>query len=706
MYINTLLKRLLLLSLLVYQVLSIDLADEALEPYIYDKLSPIACSRSLNSTSVIGCQSLTSRNGILILTKTQESLDDFISSKRKGKYIVILPYELMTNKNLRLLESSGKMSSVLALINGTDPNSPDSSPIIPRPIDLSPDEKCPNCQFDLYRNDQSRYHWNPKGLEILQESYEFPIFALYPYDNSSTITYEEIIKGANFNEKNAFENFPLKAAELKSIMFAAIDASTCLRRNWCYPIGGHSVYSTPSVDINENDGKPIIVVSAAMDSKSLFQDITFGLNNGISGSIALLAIADALQKSPTPVKDYKKHILFTLFSGESWGYSGSQRFVKDIFEPFECKQNSTIPTVSCGFDTGRLGGCTFPCFEDIDFKRINFNQIDSIFELSSVAAKGEQELKYFVHVDDENNIKNKLLVQGLGKLSAGGGTGKGGAGFVRSASEDGIIRKLPPSSSMAFLEKNRNIPSVVISDFQASLSNYNSEYDDINDLDVQSITTSICSIANVMSHAIWLHAQDLLNSANVNVPIAVNCTLVEEILNCLTVNYSCPLLNSFYNDSVSGLDRIAHSTRMFQYSSPSLLSLFHYNFLGKLNAVPSDLNTDCVNNIDGVGCCDSNVDCKFGEICINYSCMNSFTRFHHSYGIGLEFNDEGNVIVVDPEKATWVESISVDYSIRFFTITSVGSQIVELIFGILFTAFGVIGALLVKSYLRKTLKID
>lgn len=67
-------------------------------------------------------------------------------------------------------------------------------------------------------------------------------------------------------------------------------------KDFCNPIGGHSVYSTPSIDMNENDGKPIIIVSAAMDSKSLFQDITFGLNNGISGSIALIAIADALSR--------------------------------------------------------------------------------------------------------------------------------------------------------------------------------------------------------------------------------------------------------------------------------------------------------------------------------------------------------------------------------------------------------------------------
>jgi hypothetical protein len=58
------------------------------------------------------------------------------------------------------------MSGVLTLINGTDPSSPNSAPIIQRPINLSPDEKCPNCQFGLYRNDESRYIWNPNVSDL------------------------------------------------------------------------------------------------------------------------------------------------------------------------------------------------------------------------------------------------------------------------------------------------------------------------------------------------------------------------------------------------------------------------------------------------------------------------------------------------------------------------------------------------------------
>lgn len=71
--------------------------------------------------------------------------------------------------NLRSLESSGKMSGVLTLINGTDPGSSNSAPIIQRPIYLSPDEKCPSCQFGLYRNDESRYIWNPNVSDITKK---------------------------------------------------------------------------------------------------------------------------------------------------------------------------------------------------------------------------------------------------------------------------------------------------------------------------------------------------------------------------------------------------------------------------------------------------------------------------------------------------------------------------------------------------------
>jgi nicastrin len=56
------------------------------------------------------------------------------------------------------------------------------------------------------------------------------------------------------------------------------------------------VYSTPSQNLTGNDGKPIIVVSATMDSRSVFHDLTLGVENDISGMVAMFAVADALSK--------------------------------------------------------------------------------------------------------------------------------------------------------------------------------------------------------------------------------------------------------------------------------------------------------------------------------------------------------------------------------------------------------------------------
>lgn len=60
------------------------------------------------------------------------------------------------------------------------------------------------------------------------------------------------------------------------------------------------MYSTASQNMSSTDGKPIIVVSATMDSRSVFHDLTLGVENDISGLVAMLAVADALSKVRSP----------------------------------------------------------------------------------------------------------------------------------------------------------------------------------------------------------------------------------------------------------------------------------------------------------------------------------------------------------------------------------------------------------------------
>nr|CAG8617409.1 7386_t:CDS:10 [Entrophospora candida] len=591
----------------------------------YDNLQAISCTRSLNSNGVAGCQVFYDTTGILYLVEDQNGLTGFINNGPNGKFAVVMPYYLLNNENLRALESSNKLGGVIVVINNS------TSGFAPRPNQFSPDVTCPNCEYGLYRNDSisERYNWNPNGLGINKESYDFPIFAIY----SSNIS-------------------------------------------------GFSVYSTPSIDMNHNDGKPIVIVSSKMDSKSFFADLTLGVDNGISGTIALLAVADALSRSPITLSSFPKHILYTIFNGEEWGFAGSQRFVKDISSPFECQKNESKSTQSCPF----VGGCTFPCQKDLNFTQINFDKIDSIFEFSQVGHHNTTGF-YYTHVDGQSNLDaTSKLINQLITLSK---NLNNGSPFIQQAGS-GDNRKLPPSSSMAFLEKNRNIPAIILADYQSNFSNYyNSEFDDVNN-DFVSISNSICTISNATAQAVWLHAQGLLldDTKLSSVPISVNCSMIDELLDCLTFNYSCPLTNRLFNSKKN-----VSFFRVFNYDE-KFISAFTSRFMANITAIQK------------YGKCESVDDCQQDDYCINNECVKSFTRYHHSYGTGLEFNEKGQIIVVDPSKPTWVESVWDDPSLRLFIVSSTNLQIFELIFGITITIISIVGVLYGKKYLIKTLKID
>ena len=266
-----------------------------------------------------------------------------------------------------------------------------------------------------------------------------------------------------YNEEKGYDNYPLQAVDFELFMWAAMNSETCLRRGWCEAIGGLSVYSSPSVDIQADDKKPIVMLTAGMDSRSLFHDLTNGAEHAVSGLVGILAAAEALGRVDTI--NLPKHILYTAFSAESWGYAGSQRFVQDISQPFTCSNASRA--VTCPY--GSSAPCTNPCVRTLDFKRINFDQIDSIIELGSISMTTNGE--YWAHVDD-TQISGSLVTTLQQQQQQHQNTTNSNTSIssIHPAYEDNVQRKLPPgSSTMSFLKQKRNIPAVVVTDFQKEL---------------------------------------------------------------------------------------------------------------------------------------------------------------------------------------------------------------------------------------------
>lgn len=145
--------------------------------------------------------------------------------------------------------------------------------------------------------------------------------------------------------------------------------------------------------------------------------------------------------------------MYTLFTAESWGFAGSQRFVEDISSDFVCTNASRA--TPCPFANT---SCTFPCVRNTFFTNINFDNIESLLEFQSVSGiNSNYSDGHYVHVNDIK--QSQPLVSALLQSNTN----------LKEASGDGIQRKLPPSSAMSFLKKKRNIQAAVITDYQKDL---------------------------------------------------------------------------------------------------------------------------------------------------------------------------------------------------------------------------------------------
>lgn len=232
---------------------------------------------------------------------------------------------------------------------------------------------------------------------------------------------------------------------------------------------------------------------------------------------------------------FPKHIVYTSFNAEAWGFTGSQRFVNDISTPFQCRNVTGQNTC-----TIKGAACTLPCLRDTDFTKINFDNIESIVEFSSVAQSNTSAQGFWAHSDD-TTISNTLLQLLISNSQANGTQSQY---HVQDASSDGVHRKLPPSSAQSFLQKKRSIASIVLADYQKLLdSYYHSDYDDT--VDLASSSSAICSLASSAAQSIWLSAQGFSN-ATVPSQVTADCTLISSLLDCLTHNYSCSLIQQYY----------------------------------------------------------------------------------------------------------------------------------------------------------------
>ncbi|KAG0232971.1 hypothetical protein BGW42_007784 [Actinomortierella wolfii] len=620
------------------------------------------------------------KSGVLYRTDKQSDIQDFIDRKNRirTQYTIVMPYWLMTDDNLRRLHETNDVAGVLTVVNGTDP----VYSVASRPANAaSPDSLCPNCEYGLYSK-QSKYpnEWNPTGTGLLFQQYDFPIYALNTMDERNIISYRAVIQSADLNRVKGFNNYPLSSMEFHSFMWAAQNAETCLRKGWCTPVGGASVWSTPSPNIIATDNKKIIMVTAAMDSRSFFHDLTIGVESSITGMVAVLATAEALSRSPIPLSSMQRHIVYALFSSEAWGFGGSQRFVRDISAPIQCKKPPEPGST----------GCLYPFYSSLDFTRIQLSNIDRVFEVSQVGLIGQPDnAPHYLHI--HNTAQQQTLTQPIiqqmmqmSRLTVSNGTATlppaPSQEAVLAANSDGVQRGLPPTSAMAFLGAKDDIPTVVMTGYQKAMSPLTSQ--DTDDMwDPVTTVDAIQRAANVLARTTWLQAQGIeLDATNSTLTpeqlqglaqVSVDRQIVHDLMTCLTRNYSCPLVDRLLNVTASPTPptRLPHYTGTL-YSQSQPFPIFAWSYLANVTAAPpanpsdgstppqvptTPSNTTSSGQV-GCGTRSASVKCAPGEYCVGDQCILSMTRYHDAYGMGIAMNEENDYYIEDTTKPAWVES--------------------------------------------------
>ncbi|KAJ3158048.1 hypothetical protein HDU89_000431 [Geranomyces variabilis] len=679
-----------------------------LESLMYQGSAVAACIRHLRHGGNVGCQAEPGTTGILYMLTDQSDVAKFTATAPDAKYAVVIPYTIFNRANVQALRASGKMSGIILVKSGTGFATPDA---------WSPDSPTPNAQYGLYANqsEDSWHAWNPAANSMAFDSFDFPIFGITnsPTNLQSAVP---VIEAAMANKNKGHSSYPLYAVEFDAFMYAADDAETCLRRGFCDPVGAVSVWSsfTPYLNANPDTKKPIVLVSAKLDSTSFIHDWGF-IPSGASlsppvfavgadpktGLVAALAVAAALGqylRAPNSTA-LAKDIVFTFFDAEAWGFAGSQRFVKDITTPQTCLE-AQAPTSACPTSDAT---CSKPCHFDLDFQSVKIDNIDSIIEFDTVGGIGAADQTIYMHVDQQSAANLALMDAFKGGVVTPAVNGSVPQTMNIVAADAGA--RLPPSSAMAFLQK-RNIPAVVLSDYNTQFSNryYNSEFDDGTTWNATTIS-NICALANATAQSIFKIA-----SGNATVPAAVlaDCNFVQTLMDCFTRNLSCSFLAQFFPLlGQLGLSQLSADAGPFNFN------------LGVLSYVVSRIIQN-VTATDRGGACAVDSDCPTDFACLIFStpqsgqCVKGFVRYHWAYGTGIEMNyGSSSFEVVDPTKATWTQSqyrdslsTNTGVQLRIFQASSTRYAGLQLGVGLAVTLFAVGATIALKVYSKRRFKTD
>ncbi|KAJ6368060.1 hypothetical protein OIU78_000603 [Salix suchowensis] len=425
------------------------------------------------------------------------------------------------------------------------------------------------------------------------------------------------------------------------------DSESCLQEQTCLPLGGYSVWSSlpPINNSSSNHSKPIILTVASMDSASFFRDKNLGAESPISGLIALLAAVDSLSRV-NGLDDLSKQLVFSVFTGEAWGYLGSRRFLFELDLQSEAVSGLNSSLIETVIEIGSVGK--------------GFSQGKNTFfaHTAAVSLATNKTLDALKHARDSLELKNITVSSA-------------------STSNPGI----PPSSLMAFLKKNPSTSGMVLEDFDTSFSDkfYHSHLDDMSNIN----SSAIVAAASLVARTLYILAR-------------LSCELVKSYI---VPTNQCP------NHYVGVILGEPSSNPYLGYVDD--VSRFIWNFLAdRTSSSMEDVRSDCSKECSSGVCIKAEADGK-GVCAISTTryvpAYSTRLNYESETWHVLPSDSSDPMGMVDP---VWTESNWDTIRLQVYTAQNVAFDRLVLLAGNAITIMAYLAIVLTRVYIAKALKRD
>ena len=619
------------------------------------------CVRLLNASGPIGCA--TTSRGILAtlhVLRDAHALAVLLAAAPEQRVAVALAAPLFEQATLSALTRvfGANLNGVLVLHAST----------------LPPDASSPAPAVPLGSIGGSSHEWNGAGNGLSLGRFPFGIVLLDQSESSMLLEQGRLNSSLSHGPPLVDMRYPMSARG---------NAATCLAAGECLPLGGQSIWGSlrprtaapppppsqwqlPNQDFAGMvvpSGKPVVALTAQLDATSFFHDHAPGANAAVSSVVALLAAVDAIASSTSlaaQLPSLSTTPLFFLFTGEAWGELGSRRLLTDVGN-FTCETPSPPPPPPPALP--RTAGqrdplppppaCTAPYKRDRTFEELRRAPLRSLIQIGPVGAR-EASRRLFVHRPTGGSVNvSNAAVDALHAAASAVGT----PSIVLTDASSAL--GLPPGPARSFTDPKLAYASGISSPAAAiaTLTDFDTEYrgggrhgsrfDSLDALDA----AAVCDASSVAVRAWW-------SLAGGSGKPAVNCSLVEELLECLLPALPATSAASPPSPAPDGIpssppppppcalarslgvrgELTSHYTGVF-ISSPSRVSAspttrFAAAFLERTLAPVCDTAVPS-----------ASAPCEAAVL------------FHDAYPAGIAFEpDKGSWRVTDPSEPLWAES--------------------------------------------------